>query len=197
MFRVIQIPVGGLDHNWSYLVISSDGYAAIIDPCGDSGKIRDALMNTGNITPAAILLTHAHRDHMDALNDVLEFLHAPVMGYRNLNNHQHIDIGKDDYLEVIYAPGHSYDSVLYRAGDDSALFTGDTLFVDCVGFGDSDTLFHTLRYIADNFPDHITVYPGHDHGDVPAATLGELKKSNLFLRCTTIERFRRAHRMMN
>ena len=57
MFRVIQIPVGGLDHNWSYLVISSDGYAAIIDPCGDSGKIRDALMNTGNITPAAIRLS--------------------------------------------------------------------------------------------------------------------------------------------
>lgn len=55
------------------------------------------------------------------MNDILEFFHAPVMGYRNLNNHQHIDIGKDDYLEVIYAPGHSYDSVLYRAGDDSAL----------------------------------------------------------------------------
>ena len=62
---------------------------------------------------------------------------------------------------------------------------------------DFNTLFHTLRYIADNFPDHITVYPGHDYGDVPAATLGELKKSNLFLRCTTIERFRRAYRMMN
>ena len=66
-----------------------------------------------------------------------------------------------------------------------------------VGFGDSDSLFYTLRYIADKFPDSIMVYPGHNYGDVPAATLGELKKSNLFLRCNTLERFRRAHRLMN
>lgn len=197
MLNVIQIPVGGLDHNWSYLVVSPDGCGVIIDPCGDSNKIKKALLGAGNVSPTAILLTHAHRDHVDALDEVLRFFHAPVLGYRNLTNHQRINIGKEDYLEVVFAPGHSQDSVLYRAGDDSALFTGDTLFVDCVGFGNSDSLFDTLRYIADSFPDSIMIYPGHDYGEVPAATLGELKKNNLFLRCNTLERFRRAHRMMN
>lgn len=195
--RVIQLAVGGLDCNWSYLVVSSDGYGVIIDPCGDSSVIHEACLSCAGLKPAAILLTHRHRDHMDALEEVLKFFPAPVAGHFNLENHAKVMAGETDYLEVIYAPGHSADSVLYRSSDDRSLFTGDTLFVDCVGFGDSDQLFHTLGEIKSRFPDSITVYPGHNYGDVPSAALGELKKSNLFLRMDSIERFRRAHRIMS
>lgn len=197
MLKVNQLAVGGLDHNWSYLLISGDGYGVIIDPCGDSGVIRAAWEKSGAVIPVAVVLTHAHRDHMDALDEVLKFFPAPVLGGFNLEDHHKIMIGGTDYLEVIYAPGHSRDSVLYRAGDNSALFTGDTLFVDCVGYGDSAGLFKALSYIKDNFPDEMIIYPGHNYGDKPNASLGELKKSNLFLRCVTLERFRRAHRLMN
>ena len=42
MFQTFQIPVGGFDSNFSYLLVCGSD-ALIIDPCGDVSAIRRAV----------------------------------------------------------------------------------------------------------------------------------------------------------
>ena len=81
-------------------------------------------------------------------------------------------------IKVLHTPGHSRDSVVFEYPPDRALFTGDTLFVDCIGFCRSRRkMAASLRRLRE-LPDDLTVYPGHDYGSVPCRTLGEEKRAN-------------------
>ena len=94
------------------------------------------------------------------------------------------------WIEAIAMPGHTRDSIAFRLSDDSALFTGDTLFVDCIGFCRSKDMFDTITKKLLPLPDGLVVYSGHDYGSVPFRTLGEEKKFNPYLNCPTLEAFR-------
>ncbi|HAL92728.1 MAG TPA: MBL fold metallo-hydrolase, partial [Verrucomicrobia bacterium] len=82
---------------------------------------------------------------------------------------------------VIETPGHTPGGICWKLEDDSALFTGDTLFHGTAGRtdlpgGDSRALARSLRKLA-ALPDGLTIYPGH--GD--PSTLGYEKKHNYFM----------------
>ena len=78
MFQTFQIPVGGFDSNFSYLLVCGSD-ALIIDPCGDVSAIRRAVESLPHApAPRYILLTHSHRDHVSGINEVLRFFPAPV-----------------------------------------------------------------------------------------------------------------------
>ena len=196
-FRVEQLRVGGYDHNFSYLIVAENGDAALVDPTGDCGVIRRAVEAAGKVTPRYILLTHGHQDHSECLGEVRGFFPAevashpthPHAGEIKLYNGRKHPFG-DGRIEAIATPGHSRDSVCFRLSDDSALFTGDTLFVGCIGFCRSKEMFETIEKKILTLPDSLVVYSGHDYGDVPFRTLGEEKKDNPYLRCATLEAFR-------
>ncbi len=194
---VHQIAVGGFDHNFSYLAVAPNGDAFLVDPTGDVEMIHQLVASTPNLIPRYILLTHGHLDHMQALGEALSFFPAPVVTHPKhpipsqirLRNQQHLPWGGVE-IEAVFTPGHSLDSVCYRITDDSALFTGDVLFIDCIGFCRSKEMYRSLTEQLLPLPDSLIVYPGHDYGSVPYRTLGEEKKLNPFLNCPSLEEFK-------
>lgn len=196
-FQVQQLKVGGYDHNFSYLVLADNKDAAMVDPTGDCETIRRAVEEAKPLRPRYILLTHGHQDHSECIGEVCSFFPSeiashpthPLAGRIKLHDGMRLPFG-DGWIEAIEAPGHTRDSILFRLSDDSALFTGDTLFVDCIGFCRSKEMFETITKKILPLPDRLVVYSGHDYGSVPFRTLGEEKKFNPYLNCPTLETFR-------
>lgn len=196
---VRQLHVNGFDDNFSYLMYGDNGDAAIVDPCGDIAVIRVAIETAPvQLRPKYILITHAHRDHISALDAVLDIFPAQVVAHSKNTvskdispaNHQILPFAGSG-IECLYTPGHTADSICYRLVDDSAIFTGDTLFIDWCGFCDAETMFKTMREVLFPLADSLVVWSGHDYGHVPFATLGEEKKSNVYLNTTDFNEFKR------
>lgn len=186
-FLVRQLAVGGFDHNFSYLITAENGDAALVDPTGDADVIRHAVESAGPIVPRYILLTHGHLDHTSALGEALGFFPAeiiahplhPAAGKRSVADRQILPFG-DGGIEVLFTPGHSRDSVCYRLTDDSALFTGDTLFVGCVGFCRSREMFRSLRTKILPLSDRLTIYSGTITDRFPSAHSARRNGRTLF-----------------
>ena len=196
-FVIKQLRVGGFDNNFSYLITcSATGATAIIDPCGDINVIKSAVESIINCYPQYILLTHGHHDHTSGVAELKKFFPAPVMahpacnfsGITPLTDHQQLSFGSG-FIECLYAPGHTADGIIYRLNDDSAIFTGDTLFIDWCGYCDATIMFKTMREVIMPLVDSNIVYSGHDYGRTPFATLGEEKINNRYLNTTDFNEF--------
>ena len=175
------LPVGQLETNCYIVTDEKTLKCAIIDPGDESNVILDYI-ESNNLTPEAVFLTHGHFDHHMALTAVIEATGvqawinekdvAPI-GTRDM--HKLADTGSlSNYADgdaltiggltfaVIETPGHSFGSVTLKC--ENALFTGDTLFRDSCGRtdigGDMETLLGSLRRLAALDGD-FEVYPGH------------------------------------
>lgn len=180
---------GGYDNNFSYILFDSETKeAAIIDTAIEPGILLKFVEEKGLTLQFAVVM-HSHFDHRVGVD------------YYNKNNillcgseHLTFDIGKrlkdQDELKVgkytvtvISAPGHTPDCILLYV--DRKLFTTDVLFID--GCGRCDLSGANAGQMRDSLekikklPDETVIYPGHDYGNVPFATLGEQKKTNRFL----------------
>ncbi len=188
-------------------LIASGGEAWIVDPAVSADSIRHAL-ETAQVTPLGILLTHGHFDHtvaLDALRadlGIAAYLHRGdrdmlTDGQKNgfydffgreqtylpaeedLFDGQRIPIGGEQ-IEVIHTPGHSKGSVCFLCGD--ALLTGDTLFADSVGrwdlWGGNSAELKSSLNRLRTLEDHFTIYPGHG---TTATLLDALEQSAYFL----------------
>lgn len=198
MIKVFQLRVGGLDDNFSYLAFDEASRdAVIVDPCGDVSVIRKSFESNKPLNPRYILVTHGHHDHVSGLKDVKAFFDAPIAAHPScsalhsitLSDYQRLPFG-DGFIEVLFSPGHSPDSVLYRMSNDSALFTGDTLFIDCCGYCSPRAMFDTMRNVIYPLNDSNIVYSGHDYGEVPCRSLGEEKRLNPYLASNDFDKFR-------
>ena len=76
MLNVIKMPVGELEAN-CFLVSDAEKNTVIIDPGAEPDVIL-AELNTRELTPLAILLTHAHFDHFGAAAELIEQYHIPL-----------------------------------------------------------------------------------------------------------------------
>lgn len=176
---------GGFDDNFCYLLSAKNNDCAIIDPCGSCCDELQKL-DIPQEKLKYIIITHGHSDHFDALEEVKElFPNALVAGFRQGEFKKDIPLDEGSSLafgsssiEIIHAPGHSRDSICCIYAPDNALFTGDTLFIDCIGFCRSPkTMAQTLERLR-SLPDNLIVYPGHDYGCVKSRSLGEEKIKN-------------------
>lgn len=174
--------VGHLDTN-CYVVTDEDSLlCAVIDPGAESNTILDYL-EEHKLKCAAILLTHAHFDHVGAVDTVLEETGAqlylcgkelqlsprmsggwrPGEGARFYAEGDTVAVGALCFT-VLETPGHTPGGVCLLCG--SALFTGDTLFRGSCGRADfegADLMqeFASLKKLAE-LPGDYEVYPGHD-----------------------------------
>ena len=197
----LTIQVGGFEVNCS--ILSENGKAWIVDPGQEPKRIIDTLAKKG-LEPAAILLTHAHFDHISAIPGLLEkfpdlpvYVHqkdAPMFGHplnqlppeypsfakpKNLANLNSLD--SLEGLEILETPGHTPGGVCYHFPAAKLLLSGDTLFAGSVGRtdlpgGDMATLMDSLQKLT-ALPDDTLVIPGHG----PHTTIAAEKRGNPFL----------------
>lgn len=197
MIKIEQIPVGGFDSNFSYLLYDGkSGDSAIVDPCGNTEVIKGKVLSLGKFIPKYILLTHGHGDHVSGVEQVKMFFKAPIVAHPNCHFSHDIDVSDgqklafgDTFIECLHSPGHTRDSIVYHLTDDSAIFTGDTLFIDCCGYCEPRSMFNTMRKVIFPLADSNEVYSGHNYGRSPHAPLGEEKIKNPYLSAKTFERF--------
>jgi hydroxyacylglutathione hydrolase len=177
--------------------------AAVVDPSGDAATLRLELASMG-ARCTAILITHAHWDHLLGVADLAEGTGAKVYMAEDervaLEQPELVSQGTevtrwavDNPLEggetieaagvafeVLRVPGHSPAHLAYHAN--GCLFSGDVLFAGSVGrtdlpFGDWEQLLESIRQLVDRFPPETVVYSGHG----PPTTLGAELARNPFL----------------
>ncbi len=160
-------------------VLTCGGESLIVDPAAEAERILAAVVGT---TVKAILLTHAHPDHLQALDAVRQATGAPlglhpadaaefgVPSDFNLADGAVLSLG-DEELRVTHTPGHTPGSVCFRF--DCRAIVGDTLFPG--GPGHSDTaealaqILASLRDKVFTWPDDTIFYPGHGEGSTIGA----------------------------
>lgn len=177
------ISKGGFDDNFTWLLSAPNGDLAIIDPCGNCCEhLKKEVLDPQTVR--YILITHGHSDHFDALDDAKKlYPAAKIAGFHQaefprdilLKDGDTLPFGNDG-ISVLHTPGHSRDSVCYRYKN--ALFTGDTVFVGCIGFCRSPkTMADSLEKIL-ALPDELVIYSGHDYGNTPFRSLKQERLLN-------------------
>lgn len=193
--------------------IESNGEVAIIDPLRETQPYID-LANSNNAKVKYVFETHFHADFVSGHVDLAKQTGAsivygptatPAYDFISAQDNQEFKIGELT-IKVLHTPGHTPESVTYllldKEGKETAIFTGDTLFLGDVGRPDlaiksdlsqedlAGMLFDSLRNRIMTLPDSITVYPGHGAGSScgknmssdTVDTLGNQKNTNYALR---------------
>ena len=155
----------------SFVIADREGGTALFVDSGADVAPLIAAVEAWGATPAAILRTHTHADH--------------VVHEDELRARYGIDVVAepgswewgDLHVHGFATPGHSDDMVAFVV-DDEVVFTGDTLFKDAVGGGD---LAQVQASVMDGFmtlPDELRVLPGH----TDETTIGREREHNPFVR---------------
>ena len=176
---IAKVAVGPMSNNAYLLRCTSTGEGLLIDAANEADRLRDLVRLEGPPV-SAILTTHQHADHWQALEAVAEDAGAavfageedadalPVAVDQRLSQGDTVTVG-DVSLEIIALRGHTPGSiaVLYRdpAGINH-LFTGDSLFPGGVGRTNSPADFTSLvddveHRVFDVLDDATWFYPGH------------------------------------
>lgn len=175
---VTKLAVGPWDNNCYLLRCRDTGIQVLVDAAQDARRLLDAIGEDGL---AAVVTTHRHSDHWQALAEVvaatgaLTIAHPADAGEIPVPTDVTVDDGGelvvgDQMLRVIQLVGHTPGSIALAYDDPDGpphLFTGDSLFPGGVGNTDHDperfaSLFHDVSTkLFDQFPDETWVYPGH------------------------------------
>ena len=146
------------------------GTAVFVDSGADIGPLVDAVGDWG-ATPAVILRTHSHHDHVVHEDELRARFGIDVVA----------EPGSWEWgglrVRGIATPGHSDDMVAFVVGDE-AVFTGDTLFKDAVGGGDLVQVRASVMDVFMTLPDAMRVLPGH----TDETTIGREREHNPFVR---------------
>jgi len=213
-----QIELGPM-MNFVYLIgCEETREAAVVDPAWDVPAILK-LAKECELKITRVLLTHGHPDHMngleallratdaqvclhadetDYLKEVAAYFGMPVefMGKRSGNfrptrNGETIQVGRLP-VQFLHTPGHTPGSQCFLVRGN--LVSGDTLFVNACGRvdlpgGDPEKMWHSLTHTLGTLDDNTILYPGHNYGNHPTATMGEQKMSNPYLTFASLEDF--------
>lgn len=182
--------VGELMTNCILVKNEDTGEILITDPGDHAPRIVRAAREMGG-KPAAILLTHAHSDHIGAVEELRRIYEGiPVyigeddtklLADGSLNNPfgESIGITADHTvadgqvlelagltMKVLHTPGHTKGSVCYYFEKEKVLLAGDTLFFRSYGRTDLPTgcaedMYGSLERLLTELPGDVLVIPGH------------------------------------
>lgn len=217
--KIEQIYTGCLAQGAYYIV--SDKEAVIIDPLRETAPYIERL-NRDNVKLKYILETHFHADFVSGHLDLSKKTGAPIVYGPTAAPSFDAIIAEDGQLlkvgnvtiKVLHTPGHTMESTTYllidENGKETAIFTGDTLFLGDVGRPDlaqkatnmtqeelAGLLYESLQTKIMPLADDITVYPAHGAGSAcgknmqkeTVDTLGNQKRTNYALNQPNKEAF--------
>lgn len=172
-----KIAVGPYDNNCYLLRCRDTGEQVLIDAAADAEALLDLIGDDGI---EAVITTHRHPDHWQALGEVVAATGATTIAGREDAEGIPVatDVLVDDGDEIVFGSvvlkaihliGHTPGSIalLYENPEGQPhLFTGDCLFPGGVGKTHNPEQFGTLyggvvEKVFDVMPDETWVYPGH------------------------------------
>ncbi len=198
---------GGAFVQNAYLVTCAEtGGGILVDPGAAVGDMLEVVRRDG-VEVSAIVLTHAHLDHVEGVAKARRETGAPILLHpadlplyeaapeqaqmfglsiealppvdRLIELDEEIAVG-DCTLRVREAPGHAPGHIILL-GDGLAL-VGDCVFNGSIGRtdlagGDLGTLMRSIRAEILTLPEETTLYSGHG----PETTVGHERATNPFL----------------
>ncbi|MBQ8062398.1 MAG: MBL fold metallo-hydrolase [Bacteroidales bacterium] len=192
---VIEVPVKGyFAENSFFYIDDATNHGFLIDPGAQAKELLGLIREQGWIIEK-ILLTHGHFDHMGAVNELRRELGVPVLAHQRSDEYlkdaqknlsalcgpailvedvDYLDDGDVIRLEadpkvclqVVYAPGHTTDSVLYYSERDKVAFVGDLIFKGSLGTwqypgGNREDLLKSVMNKVFTLPDDTVLCSGH------------------------------------
>jgi glyoxylase-like metal-dependent hydrolase (beta-lactamase superfamily II) len=202
------LPVGMLQCNCSIFGDEQSREALVVDPGDDIGRVLEVIKRHG-LAVKAIVITHAHIDHIGGAYKLKQATGAPVYmnpddaelqemldaqaGWLGMRPPEQVEIdapAKDgDKLvvgatefHVLHTPGHTQGSISLWIPSERKLVAGDTLFRDSIGR--TDLPGGDGRQILRSIHEKLMPLPDDTlvipgHGD--NTTIGREKKVNYFL----------------
>lgn len=202
------LPVGLLQCNCSIFGDETSRQAIVVDPGDNIPEILE-IVERRQLRVKAIVITHAHIDHIGGAEKLKAATGAPV--YMNANDQElydridvqagwlgmqtpgrtdidvharegdHIDLGPAQF-QVLQTPGHTQGSISLWIPAENKLVAGDTLFRDSIGR--TDLPGGNTRQILRSIHDKLLVLPDDatvvpGHG--PNTTIGRERARNPFL----------------
>ncbi|MCH8567377.1 MAG: MBL fold metallo-hydrolase [Balneolales bacterium] len=196
----------------TYLLIE-DGQAILIDAGfsvpSELNKMTDTLKQHHAILKA-VILTHAHIDHVMGLQRVLEKYDVPVwLCHKDLYLWQNFHVQGNFYglnakafdfipnelvpgemfmvgrftMEVLFTPGHSPDHVSLYFKDENKVFAGDVLFNGSIGR--TDLYKGNYDILEKSVREKLYTLPDETEvfpGHGPSTLIGHEKKFNAFIK---------------
>ncbi|MET3936560.1 MBL fold metallo-hydrolase [Arthrobacter sp. OAP107] len=175
-------------------IVGNDEECVVIDSPHDAAAIINAVAGR---KVKAVLLTHAHNDHIGAARELARAVGAPVwlnpedqvlweQVYPGTTPDKAIKDG-DEFgvagatLKAIHTPGHSPGSTCFHLEDEGTVFTGDTLFNGGPGatgrsYSDYPTILTSIRERLLTLPADTIVRTGHGENTTIAAERETLAK---------------------
>jgi hydroxyacylglutathione hydrolase len=204
--------------NFVYIVGDAQTHkAVVVDPAWDTGAICDFVEREG-YTIDKILITHYHPDHLggrmmgqsiEGAAQMLERVKAKIY----INKHeaegakQVAGLADSDLVKVeagdvfkvgdldvkfLHTPGHTPGSQCFLV--EGNLISGDTLFVNSCGRvdlpgSDPEAMYHSLNQTLRNLDDATVVWPGHAYSSDSSTTIGQQKRTNMYMRFRDLDDF--------
>jgi hydroxyacylglutathione hydrolase len=207
--QVVQMINGQIQEN-AYLVRHTGGDAVLIDPGDEAEAILETVRNS-NANVLAILLTHAHFDHIGAVQALREALKIKVYLHQDAwgpYSRAHMTPARyampfqqpeapDEALEAgplkfgsleftaLDTPGHAPGHLSFYSNAGFVL-SGDALFNHSIGRtdipgADQDLLIERIKTQLYTLPDETVVLSGHGRD----TTIGREKAGNPFTKSLT------------
>lgn len=162
----------------SWLYVSDDKHAVIIDPIIELIPRFEKIANTQNLKVAAVLNTHKHQERESATQLLTSVLaHRVVKGEVDalgwpINLATITLTLTNDVLEKVATPGHSKDSVSYllknSAGETRYCFCGDLILPAGLGNtslkgGDAKAMAQSILTLSKQLTNKSIICSGHDY----------------------------------
>lgn len=161
-------------------VVGDDTEVVVVDAAHEAPRILEAV---GGRKVVAVVCTHAHNDHVNAVQDLVAATGATVrlhpddtmlwdvvnagVPFEPLADGDIVEVAGTT-LRVLHTPGHSPGAVCLYAEDLGVLLSGDTLFHG--GPGATGRSFSSFPTILDSIRERLLTLPGETrvltgHGD--------------------------------